>query len=61
MKELHYQVENDCLTVLRMKFARFWHGPERKTFIYSVAKGFITFPEKEKVSTILALFTKKKH
>lgn len=49
MKKQHYSIESDFVTECRIKFAQLWHGKHRKTLVYSVEKGFISFPHKERV------------
>lgn len=55
MKEVRYRA-GGRVTSARQKLARFWHGPKRKTLVYSVPKALITFPEKEKVCRFNSLF-----
>lgn len=50
MKKQVYKPENDAITKIRIKMAQIWHGPTRKTLVYSVPFAWISFPQKEKVN-----------
>lgn len=45
-----YDVESNNMQRFRMKLANVCHGSNRKTLVYNVGKGYVTFPHKEMVS-----------